>query len=160
MGVYGPTDGAKVAMVLLSGGQDSATCLAWALENYSLVETIGFFYGQRHLVELECRRTVLSKIGKLSSEWLSRLGSDFVVPLGGVDKISDSALLNKKKIDSEPGELPNTFIPGRNLIFLTYAAALCYERGIQTIVGGMCETDYSGYPDCRSETMKSMQTSL
>ena len=147
-------------MVLLSGGQDSATCLAWALEKYDLVETIGFSYGQRHVVELDCRQTVLAKIVKLSGKWCNRLGSDFVVPLEGVDKLSDSALLNRKKIDNDPGRLPNTFIPGRNLLFLTYTAALCYERGIQTIVGGMCETDYSGYPDCRSETMNSMQTSL
>ena len=148
------------AMVLLSGGQDSATCLAWALDKYELVETIGFSYGQRHVVELDCRQTVLSEIVKLSSKWGSRLGTDFVVPLEGINKLSGSALLNKKKIGGEPGKLPNTFIPGRNLLFLTYAAALCYERGIQTIVGGMCETDYSGYPDCRSETINSMQTSL
>ena len=153
-------DRTKTAMVLLSGGQDSATCLAWALEKYDLVETIGFSYGQRHVVELDCRQTVLAKIVKLSGKWCNRLGSDFVVPLEGVDKLSDSALLNRKKIDNDPGRLPNTFIPGRNLLFLTYTAALCYERGIQTIVGGMCETDYSGYPDCRSETMNSMQTSL
>lgn len=147
-------------MVLLSGGQDSVTCLAWALERYNLVETVGFSYGQRHIVELDCRQTVRSEIVKLSSKWCSRLGADFVVPLEGINKISDSALLHQKKIGSEPDKLPNTFIPGRNLLFLTYAAALCYERGIQTIVGGMCETDYSGYPDCRSETIKSMQTSL
>jgi 7-cyano-7-deazaguanine synthase len=109
---------------------------------------------------MDCRRTVLSEIVKLSSQWCSRLGSDFVVPLEGVTKVSDSALLNQKNIENEPGKLPNTFIPGRNLLFLTYAAALCYERGIQTIVGGMCETDYSGYPDCRSETIESMQKSL
>ena len=153
-------DRAKVAMVLLSGGQDSATCLAWALNKYESVETIGFSYGQRHIVELDCRQTVLSKIVKLSSKWRSRLGPDFVIPLEGVNKLSDSALLNQRKIGSEPGELPNTFIPGRNLLFLTYTAALCYERGIKTIVGGLCETDYSGYPDCRSETINSMQTSL
>ena len=102
-----------------------------------------------------------SEIVKLSSKWCSRLGPDRIVPLDGVTKLSDSALLNqKKKIDNEPGKLPNTFVPGRNLLFLTYAAALCYERGIQTIVGGMCETDYSGYPDCRNETIGSMQKSL
>ena len=160
MGVIGPTDMTMRAMVLLSGGQDSATCLAWALDQYELVETIGFSYGQRHIVELDCRQTVLSEIVKLSSEWCRRLGPDLVVPLEGVDKLSDSALLNQKNINNEPGKLPNTFIPGRNLLFLTYAAALCYERGIQTIVGGMCETDYSGYPDCRNETIGSMQKSL
>ena len=153
-------DRTKTAMVLLSGGQDSATCLAWALDKYGLVETIGFSYGQRHVVELDCRQTVLSEIVKLSSKWGSKLGSDFIVPLEGINKLSGSALLNKKKIGGESGKLPNTFIPGRNLLFLTYTAALCYERGIQTIVGGMCETDYSGYPDCRSETITSMQTSL
>ena len=160
MGEVGPKDMTKKAMVMVSGGQDSATCLAWALDKYELVETIGFSYGQRHIVELDCRQAVLTEIVKLSSQWCGRLGPDFVVPIEGVNKLSDSALLNKKKIDTEPGKLPNTFIPGRNLLFLTYAAALCYERGIQTIVGGMCETDYSGYPDCRSETMNSMQKSL
>ena len=148
------------AMVMLSGGQDSATCLAWALDKYELVETIGFSYGQRHIAELDCRQTVLSEIVKLSSKWCRRLGPDRIVPLDGVTRLSDSALLNQKKIDNEPGKLPNTFVPGRNLLFLTYAAALCYERGIQTIVGGMCETDYSGYPDCRNETIGSMQKSL
>ena len=160
MGEVGPKDMTKKAMVMVSGGQDSATCLAWALDKYELVETIGFSYGQRHIVELDCRQTVLAEIVKLSSQWCGRLGPDFMVPIEGVNKLSGSALLNKKKIDTEPGKLPNTFIPGRNLLFLTYAAALCYERGIQTIVGGMCETDYSGYPDCRSETMNSMQKSL
>ena len=160
MGEVGPKDMTKKAMVMVSGGQDSATCLAWALDKYELVETIGFSYGQRHIVELDCRQAVLTEIVKLSRQWCGRLGPDFVVPIEGVNKLSDSALLNKKKIDTEPGKLPNTFIPGRNLLFLTYAAALCYERGIQTIVGGMCETDYSGYPDCRSETMNSMQKSL
>jgi len=160
MGEVGPKDMTKKAMVMVSGGQDSATCLAWALDKYELVETIGFSYGQRHIVELDCRQAVLTEIVKLSSQWCGRLGPDFMVPIEGVDKLSGSALLNKKKIDTEPGKLPNTFIPGRNLLFLTYAAALCYERGIQTIVGGMCETDYSGYPDCRSETMNSMQKSL
>ena len=112
-------DRTKTAMVLLSGGQDSATCLAWALDKYDLVETIGFSYGQRHVVELDCRQTVLSEIVKLSRKWCSRLGSDFVIPLEGLNKLSGSALLNQKKIDSEPGKLPNTFIPGRNLLFLT-----------------------------------------
>ena len=160
MGEVGPMDMTRKAMVMLSGGQDSATCLAWALDKYELVETIGFSYGQRHIVELDCRQTVLSEIVKLSSKWCSRLGPDRIVPLDGVTKLSDSALLNQKKIDNKPGKLPNTFVPGRNLLFLTYAAALCYEREIQTIVGGMCETDYSGYPDCRSETIGSMQKSL
>ena len=158
MGAHGPET--MKAMVLLSGGQDSATCLAWALDKYDWVETIGFSYGQRHIVELNCRRAVLSEIVKLNNKWGSRLGADFIVPLEGLTTISGSALLNQKKIDNEPGKLPNTFIPGRNLLFLTYAASLCYESGINNIVGGMCETDYSGYPDCRSETMKSMQTSL
>ncbi len=160
MGEVGPKDTTNKAMVMLSGGQDSATCLGWALDQYELVETIGFSYGQRHIVELDCRQTVLSEIVKLSSKWCRRLGSDLIVPLDGVTKLSESALLNQKKINNEPGKLPNTFIPGRNLLFLTYAAALCYEREIKTIVGGMCETDYSGYPDCRSETIGSMQKSL
>ena len=160
MGEVGPKDMTMKAMVMLSGGQDSATCLAWALDKYELVETIGFSYGQRHIVELDCRQTVLSEIVKLSSKWCRRLGSDLLVRLDGVNKLSDSALLNRKNINNEPGKLPNTFIPGRNLLFLTYAAALCYEKGIQTIVGGMCETDYSGYPDCRNETIGSMQKSL
>ena len=160
MGVHGPKNMTMKAMVMLSGGQDSATCLAWALDKYDWVETIGFSYGQRHIVELNCRRTVLSKIVKLNSKWFSRLGPDSVVPIGGLNRLSGSALLGQKKIDNEPGKIPNTFVPGRNLLFLTYAASLCYESGIDTIVGGMCETDYSGYPDCRSETIKSMQTTL
>ena len=118
MGEVGPKDMTKKAMVMLSGGQDSATCLAWALDKYELVETIGFFYGQRHLVELDCRQTVLSEIVKLSSKWCKRLGPDFVVPLEGVNKLSSSALLHQKTIENEPGSLPNTLFQGEVYFFL------------------------------------------
>jgi len=149
----------KKALVLFSGGQDSATCLAWALQRYEHVETIGFDYGQRHRVELECRGSVLEGLRSFP-EWAAQLGPDHLLDLGLLGQISDTALTAEKAIAFEKGGLPNTFVPGRNLIFFTFAAALAYRRGISVLVGGMCETDYSGYPDCRDDTLKALQVTL
>lgn len=148
------------ALVLFSGGQDSATCLAWALERYDAVETIGFDYGQRHRIELECRRAVLDSIAERFPVWAPKLGMDHMLDLGLLGVISDTALTAQKKIDFEQTGLPNTFVPGRNLLFFTLAAAVAYRRGHKVLVGGMCETDYSGYPDCRDDTLKAMQVAL
>lgn len=148
------------ALVLFSGGQDSTTCLAWALERYGRVETVGFDYGQRHAIEMDCRAPLLSSIRAMSGPWTDRLREDHVVDLGVLGDISDTALTRDVEITIEANGLPSTFVPGRNLIFLTFAAALAYRRGLKHLVGGMCETDYSGYPDCRDETMKSMQNTL
>jgi 7-cyano-7-deazaguanine synthase len=148
------------ALVLLSGGQDSTTCLAWALERYARVETIGFDYGQRHAVELRCRGAVLAGIRRAFPRWAARLGEDRVVDLGVIGKISDTALTRESEIAMGENGLPTTFVPGRNLLFLTVAAALAYRRGIKVLVGGMCETDYSGYPDCRDDALKALQVAL
>ncbi|MBP3438163.1 MAG: 7-cyano-7-deazaguanine synthase QueC [Sutterella sp.] len=148
------------AMVLFSGGQDSATCLAWALSRFDRVETIGFDYGQRHRVELDCRRDVLEKIRAFRPEWQDRLGEDRLLDMSLLGQISDCALTREKAVEFEANGVPNTFVPGRNLLFFTFAAALAYRRGIGTLVGGMCETDYSGYADCRDNTLKSLQVSL
>jgi 7-cyano-7-deazaguanine synthase len=150
----------KNALVLFSGGQDSATCLAWALERYEQVETIGFDYGQRHRVELECRGAVLHGLRQQFPQWGPRLGQDHMLDLGLLGQISDTALTTGKAIAFEQSGLPNTFVPGRNLIFFTFAAAVAYRRGISVLVGGMCETDYSGYPDCRDDTLKALQVAL
>lgn len=151
---------ARHALVLFSGGQDSATCLAWALERYSRVETIGFDYGQRHAVELECRTPLLNSLRELSTDWAERLGEDHLLDLSVLSQISDTALTDSRQIQMNENGLPNTFVPGRNLLFLTLAGALAYRRGLSVLVGGMCETDYSGYPDCRDNTLKSLQVSL
>ena len=148
------------ALVLFSGGQDSATCLAWALDRYEHVETIGFDYGQRHRVELDCRTAFIDKLRAAFPAWSQRLGQDHLLDLGLLGQISDTALTADKVIAFQQGGLPNTFVPGRNLIFFTFAAALAYRRGISVLVGGMCETDYSGYPDCRDDTLKSLQVTL
>ena len=148
------------ALVLFSGGQDSATCLAWALARYAHVETIGFDYGQRHRVELDWRLTFLANLRTAFPEWAPRLGDDHVLDLGLLGQISDTALTQERKITFEKSGLPNTFVPGRNLLFFTFAAAIAYRRGISVLVGGMCETDYSGYPDCRDDTLKSLQVTL
>lgn len=146
------------ALVLLSGGQDSATCLAWALERHARVETVGFFYGQRHRVELDCRATLRDLIGP---RWAGRLGADHVIDIAsGLAALGETAMTSHVAIAMTADGLPNTFVPGRNLLFLTYAAALAYRRGLRHIVGGMCETDYSGYPDCRDDTIKAMQLAL
>lgn len=148
------------ALVLFSGGQDSTTCLAWALERFERVETVGFDYGQRHLIEMDCRAPLLTAIRDMTTEWADRLGEDHVIDLGVLGQISDTALTRDAEITMEENGLPSTFVPGRNLVFLTFAAATAYRRGLDHIVGGMCETDYSGYPDCRDATMKSMQQTL
>jgi 7-cyano-7-deazaguanine synthase len=148
------------ALVLFSGGQDSTTCLAWALERYPQVETVGFDYGQRHRIELDCRKTLLDKIRADFPHWAQRLGDDHLLDLGLLGQISDTSLTADKAIAFEQSGLPNTFVPGRNLLFFTFAAAIAYRRGMTVLVGGMCETDYSGYPDCRDDTLKALQVAL
>ena len=148
------------ALVLFSGGQDSATCLAWALARFSHVETIGFDYGQRHRVELECRTAIRARLAREFPEHAGKLGDDHVIDLSALGGVSDTALTRERAIAFEHSGLPNTFVPGRNLLFFTFAAALGYRRGIRHLVGGMCETDYSGYPDCRDDTLKALQATL
>ena len=154
-----PNVGAR-ALVLFSGGQDSTTCLAWALERCDHVETIGFDYGQRHRVELECRDVVLQRLRERFPRWAARLGADHLLDLKLLGQISDTALTQSREIEWRASGLPSTFVPGRNLIFLGFAAAVAYRRELGMLVGGMCETDYSGYPDCRDATMKAMQLAL
>jgi 7-cyano-7-deazaguanine synthase len=151
---------AETALVLFSGGQDSTVCLAWALERFGRVETIGFDYGQRHRVELEVRPVIREKLVALKPEWKTRLGDDHVVKLDALAAISDTALTREVAIEIGESGLPTTFVPGRNLIFLSFAGALAYRRGAMHIVAGMCETDYSGYPDCRDATIKAMERAL
>ena len=150
----------RTALVLFSGGQDSTTCLAWALKNYDRVETIGFDYGQRHIVELECRQNILSAIRRKFPTWAERLGPDHVLDMKLLSEISDTAMTSNKAIETEKSGLPNTFVPGRNLLFFNFAAAAAYRRELKSLIGGMCETDYSGYPDCRDNTLKSLQVTL
>jgi 7-cyano-7-deazaguanine synthase len=148
------------ALILFSGGQDSTTCVAWALERYRRVETVGFDYGQRHAIELQVRAQVLDGLRALSPSWKERLGADQLIDLKVLGQLSDTALTGDAEIMMQANGLPNTFVPGRNLLFLTLAAALAYRRGLDVLVGGMCETDYSGYPDCRDETIRSLQTTI
>ena len=148
------------ALVLFSGGQDSTTCLAWALARYAKVETIGFDYGQRHAIELAVRPALLRKMRELSPEWAARLGEDHMIDLGLLGKISDTALTADVAIAMQANGLPNTFVPGRNLLFMMLAATVACRRGLDVLVGGMCETDFSGYPDCRDDTMKALQVAL
>ena len=148
------------ALVLFSGGQDSTTCLAWALSRYEHVETIGFAYGQRHEVELIARRRVLEGLRSGFPDWAQRLGEDHVLDLAEFGAISDTALTREAAIEMTAAGLPSTFVPGRNLVFFTYAAAVGYRRRIPVLVGGMCETDYSGYPDCRNETLQTLARAL
>jgi len=148
------------ALVLFSGGQDSTACLAWALSRYMRVETLGFDYGQRHVVELSLRPSLLSSMRTLNAEWNSRLCEDHLLDLSVLGKISDTALTRDTEIAMQANGLPNTFVPGRNLLFITIAAALAYRRGIDVIVGGMCETDYSGYPDCRDDSLRALESAL
>jgi 7-cyano-7-deazaguanine synthase len=150
----------RSALVLFSAGQDSATCLAWALERYAQVETIGFDYGQRHAVELGQRPRVLAALRSLARGWDEKLGDDIVVDLTGFGSLADSALTAERAIAMAESGLPTTFVPGRNLMFLAAAAAHAYRRGIEVLVGGMCETDYSGYPDCRRATLDAMEEAL
>jgi len=148
------------ALVLFSGGQDSTTCLAWALARFDLVETVGFDYGQRHAVELACREGVIAGLGGIRAAWRERLGEDHVLALDALKTVSDSALTREIAIEMDQAGLPNTFVPGRNIVFLTFAAALAYRRGLRHLVAGMCETDFSGYPDCRDDTVKAVQVAL
>ena len=148
------------ALVLFSGGQDSATCLPWALQRYDRVETVAFDYGQRHHVELEARQQVLAALRAQFPQWTARLGQDHVLDLKVLGEIGDTAMTREREIEMQDNGLPNTFVPGRNLLFLTLAAALGYRRNLNVLVGGMCETDFSGYPDCRDDTIKSQQVTL
>lgn len=148
------------ALVLFSAGQDSSVCLAWALNSFAGVETIGFDYGQRHAIELTQRPRLLDRLGAAFPEWTTRLGADHVVDLRGYGAIAESALTADRAIEMEATGLPSTFVPGRNLAFLTAAAALGYRRGVDVLVGGMCETDFSGYPDCRRATLDAMAQAL
>ena len=150
----------RTALVLFSGGQDSTACLAWALERFTRVETIGFDYGQRHRVELECRAGVREGLAALDADWAARLGADHLLDLSLLGQVSDTALTSERAIEMQANGLPNTFVPGRNLLFLGFAATVAYRRGASVLVGGMCETDYSGYPDCRDNTLKAMQVAL
>jgi 7-cyano-7-deazaguanine synthase len=152
--------GCDMALVLFSGGQDSTTCLAWALDRFARVETVGFDYGQRHRIELDCRAVIRQRMADGFPHWAGRLGDDHTLRLDALGAIADTALTRDTAIAMDAQGLPNTFVPGRNLIFLTFAAALGYRRGLRQLVGGMCETDFSGYPDCRDDSIKAMQVAL
>jgi 7-cyano-7-deazaguanine synthase len=148
------------ALVLFSGGQDSTVCLAWALERFARVETVGFDYGQRHRAELEARPRVRAQLIALRPDWAPRLGEDHVVRLDALGEVSETALTREVAIEIGANGLPTTFVPGRNLVFFAFAGALGYRRGTRHLVAGMCETDFSGYPDCRDDTIKAMQLAL
>jgi 7-cyano-7-deazaguanine synthase len=154
------THGTDTAVVLFSGGQDSTICLAWALGRFARVETVGFDYGQRHAVELSVRDRLRERMAALNDRWKARLGDDHLLKLDTLATISDTALTRDSVIQYTDNGLPTTFVPGRNLIFFCFAGALAYRRGARHLVAGMCETDYSGYPDCRNDTVKAMQTAL
>lgn len=151
---------ANTALVVFSGGQDSTTCLAWALANFERVETIGFDYGQRHSIELECRQTVLSQLRQHYPDWSAKLGPDSTLSLDVFRQLGETALTHDVEISMTASGLPSTFVPGRNLVFLTLAGAQAYRRGLKHLVTGVCETDFSGYPDCRDDTMKAQQVAL
>jgi len=148
------------ALVLLSGGQDSATCLAWALDRFAHVETIGFDYRQRHRAELDARTKFLEGLAQHFPRWAAKLGEDRVLDLAVLGEISNTALTRDVEIATAASGLPNTFVPGRNIVFLTFAAAVAYRRGLKHVVTGVCETDFSGYPDCRDDTIKALQVAL
>ncbi len=150
----------RTALVLFSGGQDSTVCLAWALSRYARVETIGFDYGQRHRVELQCRGVVRAAVSQAFPDWGAKLGDDHLLDLALLGQLSDTALTEARAIEMQANGLPNTFVPGRNLLFLNLAAVVAYRRGASVLVGGMCESDYSGYPDCRDNTLKALQVAL
>ncbi|MGH7064320.1 MAG: 7-cyano-7-deazaguanine synthase QueC [Stellaceae bacterium] len=152
--------GRERALVLFSGGQDSTTCLAWALERFAGVETIGFDYRQRHRIELDCRTAVIARLRREFPGWSDRLAEDHLLDCGVLGRISDTALTGAAVIAYDEGGLPNTFVPARNLLFFVLAAAVGYRRAARHLVGGMCETDYSGYPDCRDDTLKALQATL
>src|ERR1700710_278881 len=149
---------AETALVLFSGGQDSATCLAWALQRFARVEMLGFRYGQRHAIELDCRDRLVQGMKSLNADWAAKLGESHTLDIPTLAEVSDTALTRDVAIAMGADGLPNTFVPGRNLVFLTFAAALGYRRGIRHIIGGVCETDYSGYPDFRDPTLKALAT--
>jgi 7-cyano-7-deazaguanine synthase len=148
------------ALVLFSGGQDSTVCLAWALDRFEQVETIGFDYGQRHRVELDVRLETMRQLRAQFPKWAQRLGDDHLIDLSVLGQISETSLTRDVAIAYEKNGLPNTFVPGRNLLFFNFAAAVAYRRGLDVLIGGMCETDFSGYPDCRDNTLKATQLSL
>jgi len=150
----------EAALVLFSGGQDSTTCLAWALERFDRVETVAFDYRQRHRIELDQRLAVLAEMRRAFPRWASRLGDDHFIDMGVLGQISDTSLTREVAFSLETGGLPNSFVPGRNLLFFTFAAAVAWRRDIRNLVGGMCETDFSGYPDCRDDTIKALQVAL
>lgn len=150
----------RKALVLFSGGQDSTVCLAWALQRFAQVETIGFSYGQRHEIELTCRQKVREELRAQFPKWGKRLGEDHVLDLALLGQISETALTAQREIEMNEDGLPNTFVPGRNLLFLTFAGTVAYRRGLNALVGGMCETDFSGYPDCRDNTLKALQVAI
>jgi 7-cyano-7-deazaguanine synthase len=153
----------RAALVLFSGGQDSTACLAWALarpDEFDVVHTVGFDYGQRHRIELDCRPVLLDALRTQFPHWAARLGQDQVVDATVLKRLGDSALTSERAIEMQAGGLPNTFVPARNLLFLTLAAALAYRLGAATLVGGMCQTDFSGYPDCRDDTLRAQQQAL
>jgi 7-cyano-7-deazaguanine synthase len=153
-------DSSAGALVLFSGGQDSTVCLAWALERFARVETVGFDYGQRHSVELEARREVRDALIAGFPDWAERLGADHMLGIRAFGAIGETAMTSDRAIETDERGLPSTFVPGRNLVFFTYAAALADRRGLGHLVGGMCETDFSGYPDCRRETLDAMEQAL
>jgi 7-cyano-7-deazaguanine synthase len=148
------------ALVLFSGGQDSTVCLAWALDRHARVETVGFDYGQRHGVELECRMRVREEMARRFPAWAGRLGADHMIDIASFGRIGETALTSDVEIEMLPSGLPSTFVPGRNLVVFVYAAALGYRRGLTTLVGGMCETDFSGYPDCRDATLRALEQAI
>jgi len=154
------TDNPRKAMIMFSGGQDSATCLAWALDRFDYVETIGFNYEQRHFIEMKCRQTVLANISAAFPLWGAKLGEDHIVDLTALGAISETSLTRDMEITLSQDGLPSTFVPGRNLIFLNFAAALGYRRDLTTLIGGMCEADFSGYPDCRIETLSAQMQAI
>lgn len=154
------SDANETALVLFSGGQDSTTCLAWALDRFERVETVGFDYGQRHAIELELRSRLRTAMAGLSLAWQARLGEDHLIRLDALAAMSETALTRDTVIEMAESGLPTTFVPGRNLVFFSFAGALAYRRGARHLVAGMCETDYSGYPDCRDDTIKAMQVAL
>ena len=153
-------DRPQKALIMFSGGQDSATCLAWALERFAHVETVGFDYDQRHNVEMQCREAVLSRFKTDFPKWSAKLGEDHLVDLSALGQISETSLTRDVVIDISDTGLPSTFVPGRNLIFLNFAAAIGYRRGAHSLIGGMCEADFSGYPDCRKDTLDAQMLAI
>ncbi len=154
------TDKRSKALIMFSGGQDSATCLAWALDKFDYVETLGFNYEQRHSIEMQCRQRVLANMRAAFPNWTGTLGDDHIIDLSALGAMSDTSLTRDVEISLSEEGLPNTFVPGRNLIFLNFAAALGYRRGLTTLIGGMCEADFSGYPDCRIETLNAQMKAI